>query len=62
MEGVSAKYGRWRWPLCSGVSVLGGGGEEGGFELETPSVSVPGDGGVSVRLLGCKRGGRECRV
>lgn len=43
-EGVSAKYGRWRWPLCSNVSVLGG--EEGGFEQETPSVSVPGDGGV----------------
>lgn len=45
-EGVSAKYGRWRWPLCSNVSVLRGGGEEGGFEQETPSVSVPGDGGV----------------
>lgn len=45
IEGVSAKYGRWRDALCSSASVLGGGRGEGGFEFEAPSVSVPGNDG-----------------
>lgn len=55
MEDVSGKNGRWRRPPGGSARVLGGGGEEGGFELKSPGVM--GDGCVSGGFLDRKGAG-----